>query len=101
MILRKPYAFLIKNFKKIHLILTILMIYITYKCNHILAFFNEYIEERVYEYTGKLAISYINIYMYIIIILIIIVVVSILILMRQKKKPIFLYLFMIIFYLVR
>jgi hypothetical protein len=100
MILRKPYAFLIKNFKKIHLILTILMIYITYKCNHILAFFNEYIEERVYEYTGKLAISYINIYMYIIIILIIIVVVSILILMRQKKKPIFLYLFMIIFYLV-
>ena len=44
MILRKPYAFLIKNFKLMHAILTVLISYLLYKSNTILHFFNEYLE---------------------------------------------------------
>ena len=43
MILRRPYAFLIKHFRLIHLILFILFAYITLKANNILSFFKEYI----------------------------------------------------------
>lgn len=99
MILRKPYAFLIKNFKKIHLLLASLMIYIAYKCNLILSFFNEYINTINFTYTGQLANAYINIYSYVILIIIIIITISIVILMRQKNKPIVFYLTMIIFYI--
>ena len=44
MILRKPYAFLIKNFKIIHLVLTVLMIYIIYRLNGISKFIYNYID---------------------------------------------------------
>ncbi len=100
MILRKPYAFLIKHFKKIHVILTLLMIYIIYRSNSLLSFFNEYITKRSFDYTGNLAATYINVYLYLIIFLVIIVTSIIYVLMHQKKKPIFLYLSIIIFYLV-
>ena len=43
MILRKPYALLIKNFKLIHIILSLMMIYLFYKTNAILSFLGEYI----------------------------------------------------------
>ena len=47
MILKKPYAFLIKHFKIIHLILSLLMIYIAYKINNILNFVKGYINNSV------------------------------------------------------
>ena len=43
MILRKPYAILIKNFKLIHIILAIFMGYLFYKTNMVLSFLNEYL----------------------------------------------------------
>ncbi len=100
MIIRKPYAFLIQNFKKIHFFLSFLMIYLLYRSNNILSFFNEYISTRTYAYTGNLAGSYINIYLYIAIISIVIFSLIIYILMRQKNKPKLLYLSIIAFYLV-
>lgn len=42
MILRKPYAFFIKHFKLMHLILAVLMCYSIYKTKELLDFFNEY-----------------------------------------------------------
>ena len=43
MILKKPYAFLIKNFRAIHILLTLLCVYITYKTTGVISFFREYI----------------------------------------------------------
>ena len=44
MILRKPYAFLIKHFKLIHFILSALLIFVIYRITNILSFFNEYMD---------------------------------------------------------
>ena len=44
MILRKPYAFLIKRFKLIHFILSALLIFVIYRITNILSFFNEYMD---------------------------------------------------------
>ena len=43
MILKKPYAFLIKNFRKIHFILAILSVFIIIKTNTVVGFFKEYV----------------------------------------------------------
>ena len=42
MILRKPYAFFIKHFKLIHLILAVFVFYAIYRTKLLLDFFNEY-----------------------------------------------------------
>ena len=43
MILRRPFAILIKYFKLIHIVLTILSAFLLYRTNLILTFFNEYL----------------------------------------------------------
>lgn len=43
MILRKPYAFFIKNFKIFHLIMMVLFVYLVYKSSALNAFLNNYI----------------------------------------------------------
>ena len=46
MILRKPYAFFIKHFKLIHVIMTVLLGYLILKTNLILNFLNTYMESK-------------------------------------------------------
>ena len=46
MILKKPYKFLIKHFRMIHLILAIMSGYLLAKTNNILGFFNEYLNNN-------------------------------------------------------
>ena len=46
MVFRRPYAFLIKYFRLIHIILFILFAYITFKANSILTFFKDYINYK-------------------------------------------------------
>ena len=46
MVFRRPYAFLIKHFRLIHIILFILFAYITFKANNILTFFKDYINYK-------------------------------------------------------
>ena len=43
MILRKPYAILIKNFKLIHFIMALMMGFLFYKTSSILSFLNDYL----------------------------------------------------------
>ena len=43
MIFKKPYAFLIKNFRLFHLILAIIMGYLVYQTNLLSSFFKEYL----------------------------------------------------------
>lgn len=97
MILRKPYAFLIKYFKIIHLILTIFSIYLVFKSNSILNYYIDFISGSV----GKLdAINYVNsLYIYIIILALIICGIVIT-LMRYKKKSYVFYIILILYYFV-
>ena len=85
MVFRRPYAFLIKYFRLIHIILFILFAYITFKANSILTFFKDYIN-----YKGSMEIissDYINVWIFIFSILIISISIIIFFLMRYKKKP--------------
>lgn len=97
MIFRKPYGFLIKNFKLIHLILTGLFIYLLVKVRGILGYYNAFILGTA----GKLeAMSYVtNFYLWPIVIAIVICLV-IYALLEYKKKPRVLYLILIGFLLV-
>ncbi|MDD3048790.1 MAG: DUF4352 domain-containing protein [Bacilli bacterium] len=99
MILKKPYAFLIKNFKKIHILLTILIIYATYRISNILQFFNNYVDNGTFSYNGteSLVSNYIDIYLYLTILVIIVITSIIYILMRAKQKPKLFYICIIIF----
>jgi len=97
MILKKPYAFLIKHFKMIHVILTGLYIYLAFKVSSILNFYNGYIDGSV----GKLrAIEYINNTPFIIIGVSFIVCFILFILMRYKKKPKLLYFVLSMLYIL-
>ena len=87
MILRKPYAILIKYFKLIHIILTLLMFYATFKMKDIYDFFDNYINAGWLSINAEEAKSYINSTCYISIILILIILIVIFWLMRIKKKP--------------
>ena len=101
MIIRKPYALLIKNFKRIHFVLALLMGYLALKSNDIYSFVVKYIDTGIYgQYTGNLGDNFINIPMFLIALIIILGLLVIYVLMRFKQKPTLLYLVMSIFYAV-
>ncbi len=101
MILRKPYAFLIKYFRIINGILSLLAIYIVYRVYNVATFFNEYISNN---YTGSFysgfAGEYISSFSYFIIILILIGLLVILLLFIYKKKPLKAYAVPFAFYIL-
>ena len=99
MILRKPYAFLIKHFRAIHLILGALVIFLVYKTTGILSFFNNYASAGRYEYVNNLAGKNVTFFMYLAVFLIIGICIAIFFLMRQKKKPTKLYVATIVYYI--
>ena len=95
MILRKPYAFLIKNFKIIHLFISLLLIYLIKRTYNIISFYKSYSQNSLIEvipshYTGFL--------IYFSIILLIGLVVAIVFLLKKKNKPILFYIITIIVY---
>ena len=100
MIVRKPYAFLIKYFKIIHIILFALMTYMLFQVRTIYLFFSNYLTTGTYAYTANMASNYISIFMIFTTIILIALLLAILFLMRQKKKPIVYYLISAIFYII-
>lgn len=95
MILRKPYAFLIKHFKLIHLFISILLVYLLNSTNDILTFFKRYSSNSLIEVDAS---SYINFFTYFAIIIILGLVIAIIALLKKKKKPILFYILTIIGY---
>lgn len=87
MILRKPYAFLIKHFRLIHTVLSICMIYLLYKSYTIYKFLNDFVS------SGSLTIDYnttdklFNLYMFLIPWIVIVIIVILLVVMFRKNKP--------------
>ena len=101
MVLKKPYAFLIKYFRIIHIILAIPMIYLVVKTTNIVNFFNDYIANN-YSLTinGDLSSIFINGFMYLGIFLIIISSLAVYLLFKYKEKPRKHYIAIIIYYLI-
>ena len=92
MIIKKPYAFMIKHFRLIHFILSLLMVFLISKTSSIVSFFNEYVKNGYYTLNSG---SYINFYMFISIILIIVISAFVYLLMKWKNKSRNLYIFTI------
>jgi hypothetical protein len=91
-VFKKPYGFLIKKFKLIHLFLTALYIYLTIKTNSIYQYYKNFIGGSA----SKLdAMGYVTHYYVIAVLLSIGICLIIYALMRYKKKPRMLYLLLI------
>ena len=97
MILRKPYAFLIKYFKLIHLFISGIIFFLISKTNAILNFFKDYINDDIIEINVS---SYVNFGVYFALLLLIGLVIIIIVLMRKKEKPLLFYILTIMGYFV-
>lgn len=95
MILRKPYAFLIKYFKIIHIGLFLMFGYLLFKLREIYIFFQDYVRNDVYTYMENMASEYITPIMFVIAGLILISGIAIFYLMKEKEKPVVFYGFLI------
>ena len=87
MVFRKPYAFLIKNFKKIHIFLLVLCAYIYYKTLQLDKFVNNFMIYLSYNKELEPISKYTSLLLYIFTILVIITFLALLILLKRKKKP--------------
>ena len=100
MIIRKPYAFLIKYFKIIHIIFFVVMAYLAYKLSAVYNFFSLYAKTGTYTYTGNMTFMYINIFMVILAIALFTTLFLIFLLMKQKEKKVLYYILATIFYFI-
>lgn len=101
MILKKPYGFLIKHFKLIHIILTLATIFIAVRSGTVLTFFRDFIRNgytvTVYE---TIARDTVRPFLFLILILIIIALIAMYILLKVKNKPNKFYFFAILYYVL-
>ncbi len=86
MIVRKPYAFLIKHFRLIHGLLFAMLVFLTIKSVSIYTFFNEYATRHYFTNTNTLVSDYISGLMFIVAILVMIVCAIVYYLLSVKKK---------------
>lgn len=100
MILRKPYAFLIKHFKLIHLVMTLLMGILVYQTNLLLEFFNDFVGSSQIIIGTEIVTSLFNNYAYICAGLVILIAAIVFILMTFKEKPRTYYVLTIIGYIL-
>ena len=98
MILRKPYAILIKHFKLIHVIFTLLSLFLFLKCTDLLSFINEYIANTGFIIDSYQLANLLPKYINILIIFGIILNIIIAILLKAKDKKITFYIINILIY---
>ena len=100
MIIRKPYAFLIKHFRKIHILLFVLCGYIYYKNLQLSSFVKEFMNLGTYDAYAEPITDYVTGLSTITLIILIIGSIVLLGLLRYKKKPWKLYILPILEYLL-
>lgn len=96
MVLRKPYAFLIKHFHLIHAILGLLVAFLIFKSANILSFLSDYMNAGQLTIETDLTLELFNIWMFFFPFLIILINLIIIGLLSNKKKPILFYLINIV-----
>lgn len=99
MVLRKPYKFLIKHFKVIHLVLAIMSSYLLIRTNSLTKFFGEYISGNETLVAVGTSTEYFGLMMIMFIIFLLVGLIAILIIMKMKDKPIVFYIISIIAYI--
>lgn len=97
MILRKPYGFLIKHFKLIHLIITGLFVYIVLKNREVYSFLKNVIINSANKYDAEMYMNY-SIYFFMFIALLLCGIVYWL--LKYKDKPRRIYIFTIVGYII-
>ena len=97
MILRKPYAFLIKYFKYIHALLALLYVYLAFRTSSLLNYYNSIIKGTI---GSTSALDYIDKLPFFVIILTFIICGILFVLMNHKKKPKLMYIIMVLLYIV-
>ncbi len=100
MIIRKPYAFIIKNFKILHLALFTLLAYVLYKSTKIFTFFNNYATKSYVEYYEDFSKQFVGFGIFFIIIIILLVNGILFYLLKLKNKRTKYYLMNIGYYLI-
>ena len=100
MILKKPYAFLIKRFRIIHIILAIFITFLLTKSYNLYNFFSRYVTNIYSTLSDANPSNYITVFMFLISILIIVLSMAIYLLMKRKDKPRLLYVLFSIYYLL-
>ena len=99
MIIRKPYAFLIKNFKKIHIVLLLISLFTLYKVIDVSNFVRNYMSYGTYDaYLDPIG-KHITTFLLLLILVLIVGTASLILLLRYKKKPWKVYLIPFIEYL--
>ena len=91
MVLRKPYAFLIKYFKLLHIIMFIFFSYIVFVLRKIYLFFSDYVKSSNFTYFEDMTTRYVPTIVFFMVIILLIFAISIFLLMRKKDKPILFY----------
>lgn len=100
MILRKPYAFFIKVFKPLHLIMSFLVAFLIYKTTIALDFFNKYLDSGKSGLADLSIGNSVSLEIYVIPIIIIVLSLIFLGIMYSKKKPYIFYLFTAFFFFI-
>lgn len=100
MIIKKPYGFLIKHFKIIHLLLLVPSVYLLFKFNDISTFFQTFVAHNYKTIEVASAGNYITLLTYIAIIVMILANGIIFLLMKSKKKSTIVYASSLIYYIV-
>lgn len=100
MILRKPYAFLIKYFRAINLCLLLTIVFCLSRVLSLYNFVKDYASLGVYNITLNPISKYINTYLYLILILIIIISGILVFLLRKKDKPFITYVYITLLIIV-
>ncbi len=100
MILRKPYAFLIKKFRLIHFIIFGMLLYIFIRTIKVYSFFNDYAVNHFFTPVANMVDNYINGYIFIIIVLIFLLSAVVFYLLSIKKKSRKLYFFICLYYIL-
>ncbi len=96
MILRKPYAFLIKYFKRINILLLLLVAFVFYKDLQIYQFVKDYLATGIYNATIDPITNYASFYTYFAFLCIFAISAILAYLLRYKEKPYISYIFILL-----
>ena len=96
MVLRKPYAFLLKNFKKINIALLALVAFIYYNTNKLHGFLNNYVNTGIYSTKLNNINNYVNTTTILAFLAVIFISSVLIFLLKRKNKPIVSYVLVLV-----
>ena len=99
MIIRKPYAFLIKNFKRVHAFLLLVGLYVFIKLFEVSNFIADFMSFGAYDYENNPISKHITVPLYAALVILIVVSFMMLLLLKRKEKPWKIYLVPIVEYI--